>query len=109
MDRAEIRAEIEKKIKRQFPLEFPPDVRRDYGVFIKPDDPESDCLMAFVRDNDLPVVIFDTGTESGSLAMDEYSLLECDVPCVCSTKDYRIVYDGCPGTMADLKRIEELY
>lgn len=98
-----IRSEIDRKIKRRSP---PHEV--DYAVFIKPDDPESNCLMKFVRDNNLSVEVFDVSTSVGFLAMDEYSLLECDVPCICSTKDHRLVYDGCPMTIADLRRIEEL-
>lgn len=103
MDSDQIRAEINRKIKLGLP---PREV--DYAVFIKPDDPESDCLMKFVKDNNISVEVFDTGKVSGALAMDDYSLLECDVPCICSPEDYRTLYDGCPGSMADIRRIERL-
>ena len=102
MDSDQIRAQIDKKIKLGSP---PREI--EYTVFIKPDDPESDCLMKFVRDNNLSVEVFDTGKVSGTLAMDDYSLLECDVPCICSPEDYRTVYSGCPGSIIFLKPVEE--
>ena len=74
-----------------------------YAIFIKPNDAESDCLVNFVRDNRLKVDIHDISTETGFAAMDRYSLMDCDVPCVCSAEDDSILYEGCPERIESLE------
>jgi len=74
-----------------------------YVIFIKPNDAESDCLVNFVRDNRLKVDIHDISTPTGFASMDRYSLLECDVPCVCSAEDDSTIYEGCPKRIGSLE------
>jgi len=74
-----------------------------YVIFIKPNDAESDCLINFVRANRLKVEIHDISTPTGFASMDRYSLLECDVPCVCSAEDYHTIYEGCPERIGSLE------
>ena len=74
-----------------------------YVIFIKPNDAESDCLVNFMRDNSLKVEIHDISTETGFVAMDRYSLMDCDVPCVCSPEDYSTIYEGCPERVRSLE------
>jgi hypothetical protein len=74
-----------------------------YVIFIKPNDAESDHLVNFVRGNNLKVEIHDISTETGFVAMDQYSLLECDVPCVCSAEDDSTIYEGCPKRVRSLE------
>lgn len=75
-----------------------------YAVFIKPNDADSDCLIKFVKQSGIIATIFDTSTSVGFLEMDTYSLLECDVPCICSTEDHRTLYEGCPDSVDQLRR-----
>jgi len=75
-----------------------------YAVFIKPNDADSDCVIKFIEQSGIIATIFDIGTDIGFVAMDQYSLLECDVPCICSTEDYRTLYEGCPGSITELRR-----
>ena len=74
-----------------------------YVIFIKPNDAESDCLINFVRANRLKVEIHDISTPTGFASMDRYSLLECDVPCVCSAEDDSTLYEGCPERIGSLE------
>lgn len=74
-----------------------------YVIFIKPNDAESDCLVNFVRANNLKVDIRDISTPTGFTEMDRYSLLECDVPCVCSPEDDSTLYEGCPERVGSLE------
>lgn len=100
MDSDQIRAEIDAKIKLGSPSR-----EVGYAVFIKPDDPESDCLMKFVEDNDISARIVDISTDEGFyIAIMECGLMECDVPCIYSIKEDRVVYYGCPEYVEELER-----
>jgi len=75
-----------------------------YAIFVKPNDATSDCLIRFIKRNNIIAKIFDISTELGFVEMDRYSLLECDVPCTCSTSSYRVLHEGCPNSFAQLRR-----
>jgi len=75
-----------------------------YAVFVKPNDAESECVIKFVERSGIIATIFDVSTTVGFVEMDTYSLLECDVPCICSTEDYRTLYEGCPDSVDQLRR-----
>ena len=93
-----IRSEIESKIKTATKYG---DV--DYVIFIKRFDEISDSLKAFVRDNNLSAKIFDIDTDKGRDAMEEYGILDVDVPCIYSNKVGSIVYYGCPDYVEELR------
>jgi len=76
-----------------------------YAVFVKPNDAESECVIKFVERSGIIATIFDVSTSVGFVEMDTYSLLECDVPCICSTEDYRTLYEGCPDSVDQLRRV----
>lgn len=94
MDARRIKAQIKEAIEADTP----------YAVFVKPNDADSDCVIKFVEQSGMLATIFDTSTTVGFLEMDVYSLMECDVPCICSTEDYRTLYEGCPDSMDQLRR-----
>lgn len=74
-----------------------------YAVFIKPDDAESDCLKEFIEQNGINAVIIDIGTPAGFQETYEYNILECDVPCICSTDTHEELYEGCPKSVEEMR------
>jgi len=93
MKASRIRKQIDERIKQD----------ALYTVFIKPDDAESDCLIKFIESNGINAVIFDIGTPVGFQQTYEYNILECDVPCICSTATYEELYEGCPKSVGELR------
>ncbi len=88
-----VRKQIDERIKQD----------AHYAVFIKPDDAESDCLINFIKRNGINAVIIDIGTPAGFQYTFDYNILECDVPCICSTETYEELYEGCPKSIEELR------
>lgn len=95
MDARRIKAQIKEAIEDEAP----------YAAFIKPNDADSDCVIQFIKQNGIIAAIVDISTSTGFVEMDRYSLLECDVPCICSTENYRTLYEGCPSRVDQLRRL----
>jgi len=93
MKASRIREQIDERIKQDAP----------YAIFIKPDDAESDRLREFIERNSINAVIIDIGTPSGFQQTYVYNILECDVPCICSTDTYEELYEGCPKSVAEMR------
>lgn len=87
MDASQIVAEIDRKVAAS---------GAKFLVFIKQNDVVSDCLVNFVKDNDLDAHVINISEMTMLDLSDNYYLSPVDVPCICLTETCEILYRGCP-------------